>query len=189
MGNVILGLLLLGPNTLYGLNQHFAMGVSLFYRSSLGSLSGALARLLSDGAVTVEEGVRQGRRTKTYTITESGEAAFFAWLRSPLSESNLETAALSRLYFLGHLAPAEREPVLRGIVARIEADAAVLDGVAEQADASTVPPEWADIARYRLAALEYGRMTHRVAQAFFARLADEAVADDRGSGGGATTSP
>ena len=174
MANVILGLLLLGgPQTIYALNKHFEAGVSLFYRASLGSLRSALTGLLERGEVTFTESVENGRSKKAYEPTDAGRAAFFAWLTGPLTNADLETQALSRLFFLGLLdSPAERHAVLDQITTRIEADEAELLGVAAHLDALELPAEHAAVARYQRATLEYGLRSHRVGAELFASLRD-----------------
>ncbi len=175
MGNVILGLLLLaGPQTIYALNKHFEGGISLFYRASLGGLRGALNGLLARGEVTFESSVENGRSKKTYRPTDTGTAAFFAWLTGPVTGSDVETQALARCFFLGLLDDdGARRAVLDGIVTRIEADEAELLAVAAQLDASEIPPEFARIFTYQRATLEYGLASHRLGAEHFARLRDE----------------
>lgn len=179
MGNVILGLLLLGPNTIYGLNQAFAQGISLFYRASLGGLSSALTKLLAAELVTVEAGVEGGRARKAYTITEAGRRTFDAWIRSPITEADAETAALSRLFFLGHIEdPRDRAAILDSIADRLAQDAALLETVARSAGQETVPESLEVVARYRMATLEYGLRSHATALDYIRALAAEARGDD-----------
>ena len=117
MGNVILGLLLLGPQTLYSLNKQFEQGISLFYRASYGSLQSALKSLLAKGHVTFVEGIEGGRNKKIYSITDAGRAAFFDWMGAPVASGDLEVLALSKLFFLGLLDDrAERARVLDDLV-------------------------------------------------------------------------
>ncbi|MGR0219820.1 helix-turn-helix transcriptional regulator [Agromyces sp. ZXT2-6] len=176
MGHVILGLLmLLGPQTLYSLNKQFERGPSLFYRASFGSLQSALRGLLAAGHVTVHETTEGGRNKKNYSVTDAGERAFHAWIRSPLTGGDLEVAALSRLFLLGLVEdPAERRDILDRIVGEVERELASLDEFAGVLDAQAddVPEQYRAVFRYQRATLDYGLMAHRAALAWFRELAE-----------------
>lgn len=167
MGHVILGLLLMGDQTLYSLKKQFEAGVSLFYSASTGSLKRALDLHLAAGRVrlTGAEGGPRGR--KTYTITDAGEAEFRAWILGPITGPDLETAALTRVFFLGTLVPEERVAVLDRIVARAEVALAELRGVAVMLDAQQIPPEFTDVFTHQRATLDYGIGAHEHAVAWF----------------------
>lgn len=174
MGNVILGLLLLGPQTLYSLNKQFEQGISLFYRASYGSLQSALKSLLAKGHVTFVEGIESGRNKKTYSITDAGAEAFHAWMRATVAGGDLEVSALSKLYFLGLVDDdAARADVLDDVVAAIRRERDALEGVAAQLDTLEMPVEHRSVFRYQRATLEYGLMAHRAGLEWFMALADE----------------
>jgi len=171
MGNVILGLLLVGPATLYTLTKQFEQGISLFYSSSLGSLRAAVTVLLERGLVTVARSVENGRNKKTYRITDAGRAAFAEWMTAPITSGDVETVALSKVYFLGMLADTEsRATVLAGIVDRIRADQRQLESLAGHLDAVNSPEEYAEIYRFQRITLDYGLLSHRTAREFFESL-------------------
>jgi len=173
MAFVVLGLLVLAPHTIYALNKQFEQTISLFYRASLGSLRSALAGLLARGEVEFDETVENGRAKKTYRVTDAGRDAFFAWLTGPLQGSDLETAALSKLFFLGLLPDAAaRRAVLDDIVTRIEHDTAELEGYEQQLAGFEVPPEFAEVFRYQRSTLSYGVGAHRFGGEFFTALRD-----------------
>ncbi|WP_136709241.1 PadR family transcriptional regulator [Agromyces sp. H66] len=174
MGNVILGLLLLGPQTLYSLNKQFQQGISLFYRASYGSLQSALRSLLAKGHVTFVEGIEGGRNKKTYSITDAGRDAFDAWMRAPVAGGDLEVAALSKLFHLGLVDDdATRADVLDDIVAAIGRELEALERFSAEIDALDVPGEYRRVFRYRRATLDYGLMAHRAGLEWFAALAEE----------------
>ncbi|WP_448808620.1 PadR family transcriptional regulator [Agromyces bauzanensis] len=173
MGNVILGLLLLGPQTLYSLNKQFEQGISLFYRASYGSLQSALKSLLAKGHVTFVEGIERGRNKKTYSITDAGADAFHAWMRAPVAGGDLEVAALSKLFFLGLVDDATRVDVLDDVVAAIGRERDELEGFAAQLDTVDVPVERHSVVRYQRATLDYGLMAHRAGLEWFAALAED----------------
>ena len=170
MGNVILGLLLLGPSTLYSLKKQFESGVSLFYSASLGSLGTALSTLLAKDLVEVADSVENGRSKKTYTVTARGRAAFIEWMVEPITQRDLETVALSKLYFFGSLGHDERTLAQRRIEERLRADEAELVEVAQYLDGMEVAEEHRGILFYRRQVLEYGLRSHALARAFFAQL-------------------
>lgn len=167
MAFVILGLLLLRPLSLYDLVKAFETGISLFYSASTGSLKRALDTLLAQGHVEVEEAGARGR--KVYRATPAGREAFHAWLVGDLTGPSTETAALSRLFFLGLLQPEDRGAVLQRIRDRISADLAVLQALGSEIDRQDVPEELADVFRYQKATLEYGLASHRHALEWFSQ--------------------
>lgn len=172
MGNVILGLLLIAPATLYTLNKQFEQGISLFYSASLGSIRTALTVLLGKGLVTVTESVENGRNKKTYALTDAGQAAFIEWMLAPITTANLETTALSKLYLLGLMPEDARAGILANITARIAADEAQLAELAGTLDTMELPEQYREIFHYHRLTLEYGLMSHRAGREFFAKLAD-----------------
>jgi DNA-binding PadR family transcriptional regulator len=170
MGNVILGLLVIGPATLYALNKQFESGIALFYSASLGSIRSALTVLLGKGFVSISESVENGRSKKTYTITPAGRAAFTDWMLAPATGGDLETVALSKLYLLGLMPSDARAGIVRDITARIERDEEQLAQLAGMLDTMEVPPEYREIFRYQRLTLDYGLMSHRAARQFFAQV-------------------
>lgn len=157
MAHVVLGLLLLMPQTIYSLNKHFEQAISLFYRASLGGLRSALTGLLARGEVEFEISVERGRTKKTYYPTDAGRAAFYAWLKEPVTSSDIETAAASKLFFLGMLeAPAERRAVLDDLLECFEHEGAVFRELEAQLDAVDVDERDALVFRYQRATLTLG---------------------------------
>src|SRR5690606_21348042 len=106
MAHVILGLLLIAPQSLYDLVKSFEAGVSLFYSASSGSIKRALDGLLAQGLIEVASVEPSARGKKVYRVTDSGREEFRSWMTGELAGPDLETAALPRLFFLGLLAPA-----------------------------------------------------------------------------------
>ncbi|GAA2088452.1 hypothetical protein GCM10009780_30490 [Actinomadura alba] len=102
-----------------------------------------------------------------YRLTDLGRQEFRAWMTGELAGPDLETAALSRLYFLGLLEPVERVPVLRRIMARIETDLAGLSALDKHLDTLNIPEEHRDLATHQRATLDYGIASHRFALDWF----------------------
>lgn len=167
MAHVILGLLLIAPGSLYDLVKRFEAGVSLFYSASSGSIKRALDGLLAAGLIEVD-GVEPGTRgKKVYRVTDAGRTEFGTWMTGEPTGPDAEAAALPRLFFLGLLEPAQRAPVLRRVVARIEGDLGRLVALDQQLRTVEFADEHRDIATHQLATLDYGVSAHRFALAWF----------------------
>ena len=173
MANVILGLLLVRPQSLYDLVKHFETAVSLFYSASSGSIRRALETLLTGGLIEVDEVGPGARGRKTYRVTDAGREAFHAWMTGPMTGPDAEAAALPRLFFLGLLEPAERAEVLPRITARIEKDLGQFEALSERIDAEVIPEEFRDVFAYQRATLDYGLAMQRFALAWFRDLAEQ----------------
>ncbi|QSB13847.1 PadR family transcriptional regulator [Natronosporangium hydrolyticum] len=172
MAHVILGLLLLAPQSLYGLIKNFEAGVALVYSASSGSIKRALDTLLDRGLIEVASVEPGGRGKKVYRTTEAGRQEFHDWMTGELSGTNLEVAALPRLFFLGLLDPEDRTPVLRRMQQRAAADLVDLTALEQHLDAMTVPAEHREIVAYQRATLAYGLASGRHAVTWFGDLAD-----------------
>ena len=161
MAHVILGLLLIAPQSFYDLIKAFEKGVALFYSASSGSIRRALDTLLARASIEVASVEPGGRGRKVYRVTDTGRAEFHAWMTQEPTGPDLETAALSRLYFLGLLEPEERGPVLRRITARAEADLAALSALDAHLDTVDFPEEYRDVVVHQRATLDYGIAAQR----------------------------
>ncbi|GGH44399.1 PadR family transcriptional regulator [Microbacterium album] len=179
MGHVILGLLLLAPQSLYDLVKSFEAGVALVYSASTGSIKRALDSLLEKEWIEVASVEPGGRGRKVYRATAAGAREFRTWMTGELAGTHLETAALPRLFFLGLLEPPERAPVLRRIQRRAAADLEALTAVERNLDAVDVPPEFRDVATYQRATLDYGIASGRHALAWISELADRVERETR----------
>lgn len=171
MGNVILGLLLLSPMTIYLLNKQFERSVSLIYSASLGSIRTAVLSLADRGLVASVDSVENGRSKKTYHPTPAGQAEFFRWMTAPITGGDLETQALSKLFFLGLLPDDQtRAAVVRGILDRARADHDQLLTVEEEIEGMEVPEPFREIFRYQKLTLDYGVRSHAFGLEFFERV-------------------
>lgn len=177
MAHVILGLLLLRPMSLYDLLKAFEEGISLFYSASAGSIKRALDGLLRRGQVEIVSQDVEGRRRKTYGITDAGRAAFQEWILSPPERADMDTAVLSRVYFLGLLDATDRLTALEQLRTTVAAEAATLEVVESQVATSEVPAELGDVARYGRATLDYGIRAHQTALTWLDELLGRAEAD------------
>ncbi|MGB4777391.1 PadR family transcriptional regulator [Microbacterium sp.] len=164
MSHVILGLLMLWPQSLYELTKNFEAGASLFYSASTGSIKRALDRLVAQEHIEV--GPEDGPRgKKTYAITDAGRAEFRRWMLTDPT-GDLEPAVLARVYFLGLVDAPERQAVAARVEARIRRELDRLERLDAQVSAMQIPTGFEDIARYQLATLEYGLAVGRTALAW-----------------------
>ncbi len=157
---LILGLLLSGPLSAYETRKQFSGGISLFYSASLGSIQRALGVLDSQGWVTREESGGTGRPRHLYFITESGREAWRDWMLSPITESDAEQIALSKVYLLGNMAPEDRVEAIMLLRRRAAADLERLVELRVEIDATPASEQLGDVARFRLATLDYGIRAH-----------------------------
>lgn len=167
MAHVILGLLLISPQSLYDLIKNFEAGVALLYSASSGSIKRALDVLLGRGLIEVASVESGGRGRKVYRATEAGRGEFHEWMTGELGGPDLEAAALPRLFFLGLVEAADREAVLRRIQRRAEEEVAALTGVDERIAAMDVPEGLREVLAYQRATLHYGIASGRHALAWF----------------------
>ena len=170
---VVLGLLMIQDMTIYQLNASFRSGIALFYSASYGSLRAALDRLSGAGKITMVEKVENGRNKKIYAVADSGRAAFFEWMAAHPDPAKLEVQALSRLFFLGHLEPAQRRQVLTQLLAAVEESRAALEVLDQAVSTAAIDERFAKHSEYQRATLAYGLASHEVAQGFFARLLEK----------------
>ncbi|TDD37955.1 PadR family transcriptional regulator [Nonomuraea terrae] len=145
----------------YDLIEAFETGVALFSSAGSCSIERALDTLLAREFIEVA-GVEAGDRgRKVYRVTDAGRAEFRAWMTGEPAGPDLETAALSRLSFLGLPAPAERLPVLHRTVARIGTGLTALPALDEHLDALDIPEKHRDLAAHRRATLDHGIASQR----------------------------
>jgi DNA-binding PadR family transcriptional regulator len=97
---VILGLLATcGPQTPYELKKLVDGSIGYFWDFPRAQLYVDPERLAQEGLVA-EEREAEGRRRRTYHVTDTGQAALRAWLQEPtVTEVELRDAGLLKLYF------------------------------------------------------------------------------------------
>jgi DNA-binding PadR family transcriptional regulator len=80
---MVLGLLRLGATSGYAIKKAADASTSAFWPVSLAQVYPELARLEEGGLITRREDPHGGRARSSYELTEKGEEALLAWLRSP----------------------------------------------------------------------------------------------------------
>ena len=96
----VLGMVALrGPTTPYDLKRAIGRSVGYFWKFPHTQLYDEPARLADLGLLSVTQ-EDDGRRRRTYAITESGQSALRAWLKEPTSEHfQLRSEAELKLFF------------------------------------------------------------------------------------------
>ena len=79
---VILGMVRLGRRTGYEMKQLVDNSTRFFWAASYGQLYPELKRLEDEGLVAGAEASTNGRRRRAFELTDAGEEALEAWLRS-----------------------------------------------------------------------------------------------------------
>jgi len=182
MEYAVLGLLLREQLTIYQIRIIFAESFSLIYGDSYGSLQSALKRLLNQGFIRFEAVKEGGRNKKVYHITAAGRTRFVAWMGEEIPLSKLETATLTRLFFLGELEQADRLQVLANIQGTLAGYLERLHGIKEaNAPHYALNIPWVT---YRLAMLDYAIFEIGNSLQFFSKLsAQEQPAAQQKPGG------
>ena len=174
MEHVILGLLLIQRLTIYGLNQAFKQGISMFYSASYGSLQTSVKNLLAKGMIVYQQQVDNGRTKKVYSITEQGRTAFFQWMISEIPENKLEVTALSKVFFLGLIEDVDtKREIVRGILRKIDLVQNQLSGMDQQLSQYEIPDAYREIFKYQMKTLDYGIQSHTFGRQWFQALLDD----------------
>jgi DNA-binding PadR family transcriptional regulator len=96
---IVLGLLEREPATPYELKNRVGRGLGNFWTVQHAQLYTETARLAEDGFLT-ERSESEGRRRKTYSITEAGKKALAEWLADPTTgRTELRDLALLKVFF------------------------------------------------------------------------------------------
>lgn len=157
MDNIILGLLLLCDRTIYQLRERVEKGLNLMYSSSMGSIQAAVKKLLSNGYITFNEIVENGKHKKVYSITESGKAHFFEWVNSPLESQGAKNPELAKVYFMGFAQKENRIKSIENQIEILKEQYAILDAICDEAKNMEVPEKARDVLNFQVISAVYGR--------------------------------
>jgi DNA-binding PadR family transcriptional regulator len=121
---LMLGMVRLGATSGYAIKKMADMSTRAFWPTSLAQVYPELARLHEAGLLERREDPQGERRRSAYQVTEEGEAALLAWLRSPREiPTQLRDEGLLRLFFADAL-PHEDQLALIGRMSEIARQAA-----------------------------------------------------------------
>jgi DNA-binding PadR family transcriptional regulator len=97
---LILGMVRLGISSGYAIKKVADRSTQHFWPTSLALVYPELARLENAGLLSRRDDPQGGRNRSAYAITDDGETALRAWLRSPvLAPAQMRDEALLRLFF------------------------------------------------------------------------------------------
>lgn len=97
----LLSLLRVGPLSGYDLQKQFAVSVGHVWHAPDSQIYPELRKMHADGLIEPEEQARGERGTRiVYHVTDAGEAAFLAWMRSPLDYQRVRDPAHLRAAYL-----------------------------------------------------------------------------------------
>ena len=175
MEHLILGLLILSPMTGYELQLFIKQNLSLICSHSAGSIQAAVRSLMRKGQIAATETAAGKRRKKTFSITESGRAAFDAWVAQPMQADKVKNMELSRLFFLGLAKPEDRTAAIQQYIRQMEEIETVLCAIRtrfQQTQGAPLPPgnDWVAILRFQAYTIEYGIAAARFERDWYRHL-------------------
>ena len=94
----ILGLLAIRPMTAYEIVKFSKETIGFFWNESYGNIYSILKKLLATGHIHLLEEINQGRRRKTYAITDRGIKNLKEWLNKPAGEIILRDELLLKIF-------------------------------------------------------------------------------------------
>jgi len=174
---VILGFLLMRNVTQYDIKRALEQKVSPFFSASLGSIQAALKKLESKVLVQVYDTVENGRRKKIYSITEEGRAYFSQWMLTPVSASRMESQAMTKMFFLGLVSPADRLVICRQSILELENTVREYKTVQIESGKTVFPERTRDIAKFQLRTLDLGILQHEQTLMWFRQMEREIERD------------
>jgi PadR family transcriptional regulator, regulatory protein AphA len=111
---LMLGMLRLGARSGYAIKKTADLSTKYFWPTSLAQVYPELARLQDAGLVTRRDDPRGARARSAYELTEEGEIALLAWLRSPRQAPvQVRDEGLLRLFFADALPPKDQLALIR----------------------------------------------------------------------------
>lgn len=178
MEYVILGLLILKPQTLYRLNKAFEQSISLFYSASYGSLQAAIKKLLKKEYIDYEEVIENGRNKKIYYSSSKGQEAFYQWMKDEIRENKLEVEALSKVFLLGMMEEKEeKRKIVRDIIEKNQRAKEELMVIQERVG-DRGSSSHNRVSYYKRKTLDYGIESYSFAIHWFQQLLQEIEASD-----------
>jgi DNA-binding PadR family transcriptional regulator len=173
--NVILGILMEGPQTGYGLKSVIEQSVGFFYTASYGSLYPALKRLAEQEAVSLVES-NGAKNKKLYTLETPGRKQFLEWLGEPLTRNRNEH--LLKFFFYDYLEESLRRERLAAFHGSLREELGRLAVVKQIVDKETEELENPEDYRYRLSVLTYGFRYLEMAERWLGDLREKELKND-----------
>ena len=119
---LMLGMLRLGARSGYAIKKAADISTRVFFPTSLAQVYPELARLEGQGLVNRREDPKGARARSAYELTEEGQAALLAWLRSErFAPTQFRDEGLLRLFFADALPDEEQVTLVRRMRERARA--------------------------------------------------------------------
>jgi len=116
---LVLGMLRLGARSGYAIKKATDLSTRFFWPTSLAQVYPELAKLEQAELVSREDDPRGARARSSYEVTEEGEEALRAWLRSEReAPAQFRDEGVLRLFFADALPPEDRIALVRRLGAR-----------------------------------------------------------------------
>lgn len=119
---LILGMVRFGISSGYAIKRAADAGTSSFWPTSLAQIYPELARLEGAGLLTRRDDPQGARSRAAYEMTDAGEEALLAWLRSPIeAPPQIRSEGMLRAFFADALPKADQLEAVRRQRERIHA--------------------------------------------------------------------
>ncbi|MEF2976027.1 PadR family transcriptional regulator [Subtercola sp. YIM 133946] len=136
----LLALLRTGPLSGYDLQKQFSVSVGHVWHAPDSQIYPELRRMHSEGLIEPEEQVRGERGTRiVYHVTAAGDAAFLAWMNSPLEYQRVRDPAHLRAAYLESASPEQAKMFLRAHIDQWQNELAQWEGELRRIDALDNP--------------------------------------------------
>jgi DNA-binding PadR family transcriptional regulator len=136
----LLALLRVGPQSGYDLQKQFSLSVGHVWHAPDSQIYPELRKMESEGLVEGEDQLRGERGTRRlYHVTPAGDAAFLAWMASPLDYQRVRDPAHLRAAYLEAAAPEDARAFLRAHIVQWESELEQWEGELRRIDARDNP--------------------------------------------------
>lgn len=170
MENIILGLLLLQPRTIYQLRKRIDEGLNLMYSCSTGSIQAAIKKLLKSGYICMSEITENGKRKKLYSITNAGKLQFDCWVNSAVETHTAKNPELAKIYFMGFSEKENRINQLENYIDELRKMHSQLEEICEDGEKASAELQDNEIVFYQLQTAKYGRDFMKFNLEWYSRL-------------------
>ncbi|WP_413250273.1 PadR family transcriptional regulator [Sinomonas flava] len=125
----LLALLRVGPLSGYDLQKQFSLSVGHVWHAPDSQIYPELRKMEAEGLIEGEEQARGQRGTRrVYHVTDAGERAFAAWIRTPLEYARVRDPAHLKAAYLENATPLAARAFFRAHIEQWEAELAQWEG-------------------------------------------------------------
>lgn len=131
MVNIVLGLLLLDPLTIYEMRSFISQNLQSICSDSMGSIQAAIKKLLESNQIYFEEKVENGVNKKRYFITDQGKKEFTKWVEQPMIPGKTKNMELSKLFFMNTISKEKRITLIDEYLSALHEERSYLEKIAK----------------------------------------------------------